>query len=178
MSSSARNGAISVHRYPLGIWIGIVFSLALCASALYWDSSRVVLGPDSSWATIAQLNEEYRAATRELILPGGHDWPATPPYTGTAPDGAKNSYAAGIGTEWAEWYWFDMCAAVAVSSTVSASARQTAIDQLPGFYETRAFSTAADPDYYRDTITAAQSGDLAALREYVDSVESSTGNGE
>jgi len=162
-----------VQRYPLGIWIGIAFSLALSASALYWDASRVILGENSSWATIAHLNAEYRAATEDLVLPEGHDWPGALPYPATAPDGARNNYAVGLGTEWAEWYWFDTWAAVAVSSTESASTLQAGIDHLQGFYETRAFSTSVDPDYYRDTITAAQNGDLAPLREYVDSVESS-----
>lgn len=167
-----------MQRYPLGIWIGIAFSVALSASALYWDASRVTLGENSAWATIAHLNAEYRAATEDMVLPEGHDWPEELPYPATAPDGVRNNYAVGLGTEWAEWYWFDTWAAVAVSPTATASARQSSIDHLPGFYETRAFSTAVDQGYYRETIAAAQNGDLAPLREYVDSVESSTQSDE
>lgn len=160
-----------MQRYPLGIWAGIIFSLTLSASALYWDESRVVLGPDSSWATPATLDAEYREAQERLVLPEGQRWPAALPYPATSPDGVKNNYGKGLGAEWAEWYWFDAWTAVAVSSAESTATRRAAIELLPQYYETRAFSTSADPDYYRNIITTAQNGDTTALREYVDLVE-------
>ncbi|MBI5230594.1 MAG: hypothetical protein HY876_00305 [Coriobacteriales bacterium] len=166
-----------MRRYPLAIWAGIVFALALSASALYWDSSRIDLGADASWGTVATVNSEYRAATEQLSLPEGHKWPKATPYTDRAPDGAAYSYAAGVGREWAEWYWFGAWASVAVSSTEPTSVRQAAIDRLPEFYKTTAFSTTTEPGYYRRIITAAQKGDCDGLREYVEALDDSTGEG-
>lgn len=152
--------------------MGIVFSLALCVSAVYWDESRVSFSPNSEWATGEQLDAEYRDAQARLDLPDGAEWPAVPPFPATAPDGTRNSYGAGLGAEYAEWCWFDAWARCAVSASESTATHEAAIDRLPGFYTTTAFESAATPEYFTKIITAAQNGDSAGLQEYVDSVES------
>lgn len=168
-----------MHRYPLPIWAGIVFSLALCVSALYWDAGRVSFSSDSAWATGEQLDAEYHDARSRLDLPEGVEWPAAPPFPAASPDGTRNNYAAGLGTEWAEWCWFDAWARLAVSASESTVTRSAAIDRLQGFYDMTAFESAATPEYFTEIITAAQQGDSAGLREYVDSInESDAANGE
>ncbi|MHB9003445.1 MAG: hypothetical protein ACYC6C_05200 [Coriobacteriia bacterium] len=161
-----------MRRYPLGIWAGIVFSLALCASALYWDASRVSFSPDSVWATGEQLDAEYHKAQSRLDLPEGVEWPEAPPFPAMAPDGARYSYGAGLGTEYAEWCWFDAWARCAVSASEPTATRSVAVERLPDFYEMTAFESATTSEYFTRVIAAAQNGDLTGLREYVDSVES------
>jgi len=167
-----------MRRYPFPIWAGIVFSLALCASALYWDAGRVSFSADSEWATGEQLDAEYRDAQSRLDLPQGAEWPAAPPFSATSPDGTRNSYAAGLGTEWAEWCWFDAWARCAVSASESTATRGAAIRRLPDFYDMTAFKSAATPEYFTKVITDAQNGHSEGLQEYVDSVETAAAANE
>lgn len=170
------DGGGIVRRYPLAIWVGIVFSLALATSALYWDHTRVVLAPDSEWATIAQLRAEYREATERLELPEGQTWPQLP-YLGAEPvTGETYTYGAGVGAEWAEWYWFDVWATEAVSGEDSAT-RAAALRQLPEFFQMTAFTTTMEAEYFNDMITRSQSGDDSVLREYVSTVDLAARNG-
>lgn len=166
------------RTYPLAIWAGIVFSVALSASALYWDANRVVLAPSSEWATLAQIRAEYREATKRLQLPSGRMWPEQLPYNADSGDGSGCAYGAGVGTEWAEWYWFDAWAAAAASAEESSLARADAVAALPEFYATQAFATTAEPAYFRELITAAEKGDLSPLREYVDTLDPIMTEGE
>jgi hypothetical protein len=151
--------ASRMRRYPLAIWAGVVFSLALCVSALYWDASRVSFSATSEWATGEQLYAEYREAQARLELPEGEEWPATPPFPATSPDGTRNNYGAGLGTEYAEWCWFDAWARCAVSASEPTATRSTAVERLPDFYEMTAFESAATSEYFTRVITAAQNGD-------------------
>lgn len=165
-------------KYPPAVYAGIVFSLSLAACALYWDSSRVVLAEGSEWTTVAGMNQEYRDAIRRLTLPEGRSWPKELPYEGEDEEGTPYTYAAGIGEEWAEWYWFDAWAAASVAETASAASRQEAIARLPEFYETEAYSTSADRDYFRNMIQKASAGDIGPLSEYTRTMPDRTGTQE
>ena len=160
-----------MRRYPFAIWLGVVFSLALSVSALYWGPERVILGPNAINVPAGTLRAEYRAAQQQLTLPARHRWPELPLPTADPVDGTPYTYGPGVGTEWAEWYWFDMWASVAASETVSASLRETAVATLPSFYETQAFKTTAEAGYFREIISKAGRGDLDPLREYVATVD-------
>jgi hypothetical protein len=155
---------VPLRRYPIGVWLGIIFSLVLAAGALYWDESRLPLSPGASWGTAASVNAEYRAAAKRLTLPDGYEWPSETPFPAKDGNGVVMTYGAGFGTQWAEQYWFNAWASVAVSSTVSTATREAALRRLPEFYESSIYANTQEPEYYRQIITEAQQGDLTALR--------------
>lgn len=160
-----------MRRYPFAIWLGIVCSVALSASALYWGPERVILGSGAINVTAATLRAEYGQAQEQLTLPVGYEWPELPLPSVDPDDGTPYTFAPGVGTEWAEWYWFDMWASVAASQTAPASLQKTAVGTLPSFYETAAFKSTAEAGYFREVISKAGRGELGPLREYVATVE-------
>ncbi len=154
-----------MQRYPFGIWLGIVFSLSLALSALYWSESRLPLKSGASWGTVATVNQEYLAATARLKLPDGYKWPKETPYRAADENGDSLAYGAGCGTQWAELYWFDSWVSVAASATTPV-ARDAATRNLLGFLDTTAFKNIAEQEYYRNMILDAQKGELSTLKEY------------
>lgn len=169
-TSSRQHGLeVSLRRYPFGVWLGILYSLALAVSAVYWSGSRVPLNTGASWGTAASVDREYDATTRRLTLPHGYEWPSETPFPAIDENGLGIAYGAGTGAQWAEWYWFDSWASVAVSATAPDAARDAAIHRLPEFLRTTAFANMVDQGQadYRKMIDEAQDGDLTELRSYV-----------
>lgn len=160
-----------MRKYPLSVWAGIVFACALSASALYWGPDRVILGAHAINVPVGTLRAEYREAQDHLVLPAGHEWPELPLAAVDPYDGTPYTYSPGVGTEWAEWHWFDAWASVAASEGVSAELRADAVSMLSGFYKTAAYKSTAEAAYFRDIISRARRGDLAPLREYWATVE-------
>lgn len=160
-----------MRRYPLPVWAGIVFACALSTSALYWGPDRVILGASAVNVPVGTLRAEYGEAQKHLALPAGYSWPELPLLGADPDDGTPYTYSPGVGTEWAEWYWFDMWASVAVSQGVAPETRARAVATLPKFYETAAYKSSAEATYFKDIISKAGSGEVGPLREYWATVE-------
>jgi hypothetical protein len=120
-----------------------------CAAFLIFALSGVGLlwrGPANRVGTAAYVVAEYRKEAATLQLPPGSRWPAKLPFTGIGPDGVKESYGKGMGTNYADDYWFCSWAKRALDRRLPAAARHEALAQLPSFRNTYEWKHVMPPD--------------------------------